>query len=93
MYIPPKKETTNKVPADAAHFLRTEIDSKDFKNENLTTKIRRNKTTKPYFFKKEIFLKILKQTKLYNFQMKYQLLNLEKMLSLPSKKLVKNIKN
>ena len=54
MYIPPKKETTNNIPADAAHFLRTEIDSTDFKNENLTTKIRRNKATKPYFFKKNI---------------------------------------
>ena len=34
------------------HFLRTEIDSTDFKNETLTTKIRRNKAEKPYFFKK-----------------------------------------
>ena len=35
------------------HFLRTEIDSTDFKNETLTTKIRRrNKAEKPYFLKK-----------------------------------------
>ena len=67
MYIPPKKETTNNIPADAAHFLRTEIDSTDFKNEDLTTKIRRNKATKPYLKNIYIFLKILKQTKLYNF--------------------------
>ena len=66
MYIPPKKETTNNIPADAVHFLRTEIDSTDFKNENLTTKIRRNKSTNPYL-KKKIFLKILKQMKPYNF--------------------------
>ena len=54
MYIPPKKETTNNIPADAAHFLRTEIDSTDFKNENLTTKIRRNKSTNPYLKKQNI---------------------------------------
>ena len=40
----------NNIPGDARHFLRTEIDSTDFKNENLTTKIRRNKAEKPYFF-------------------------------------------
>ena len=42
----------NNIPADAGHFLRTEIDSTDFKNENLTTKIKRNKAEKPYLFKK-----------------------------------------
>ena len=30
----------NNIPADAGHFLRTEIDSTDFENENLTTKAR-----------------------------------------------------
>ena len=44
----------NNIPADAGHFLRTEIDSIDFKNENLTTKIRRNKAEKPHLFKKNI---------------------------------------
>ena len=44
------------------HFLRTEIDSTDFKNENLTTKIRRNKAEKPYL-KKKILQKILKPYK------------------------------
>ena len=39
MLIPPKNETTNKTPSDSAHLLRTEIDSTDFKKENLTTKI------------------------------------------------------
>ena len=34
-------------------FLSTEIDSKDFKNENLTTNIRRNKAEKPYLKKKK----------------------------------------
>ena len=33
--------------ADAGHSLSTEI---DFKNEKLTTKLRRNKAKKPYFF-------------------------------------------
>ena len=47
------------IPADAGHFLNTEIDATDFKNENLTSKIRRNKAKKPCFFKK-IFQKILK---------------------------------
>ena len=37
----------NNIPAEAGHFLRTEIDSIDFKNENLTTKIRRNQEEKP----------------------------------------------
>ena len=46
----------NNIPGDARHFLRREIDSTDFKNENLTTKIRRNKAEKPYFFKKNILL-------------------------------------
>ena len=41
----------NIVPADAGHFLRTGIDSTDFKNENLTTKARQ----KSHIFKKNIF--------------------------------------
>ena len=41
----------NKIPRDAGHFLRREI---DFKNEKLTTKLRRNKARKPYFLKKYI---------------------------------------
>ena len=49
----------NNIPAEAGHFLRTEIDSIDFKNENLTTKVTRNQEEKPYFFK-IIFEKILK---------------------------------
>ena len=42
----------NDIPADAGHFLRTDIDSTDFKNEKLTTKTRRNQAEKPYLFKK-----------------------------------------
>ena len=49
----------NNIPADAGHFLKTEIDSIDFKNENLTSKIRRKLEEKPYLFKKT-FEKILK---------------------------------
>ena len=40
MFVAPKNETKNNIPADAGHFLRTEIDSKDFKNENSTAKTR-----------------------------------------------------
>ena len=43
-----KKIKTNNIPADSAHFIRTEIDSTDFKKENLVTKKRRQKTKKPY---------------------------------------------
>ena len=38
MFVPPKNETKNNIPADAGYFLRTEIDSTDFKTENSTTK-------------------------------------------------------
>ena len=51
MYLQKIREK-KKNPSDAGHFLRKEIDSKDFENENLTTKIRRNKEAKLYFFKK-----------------------------------------
>ena len=45
----------NNIPADAGHFLRTKIDSIDFKNENLTAKIRRNKAEKSILFFKKYF--------------------------------------
>ena len=50
------------IPADAGYFVRIEIDSTDFKNENLTAKRRRNEAEKQYFFKK-ISENILKQRK------------------------------
>ena len=34
MFLPAKNEPTNNIPGDAAHFLRTEIDSTNFKKEN-----------------------------------------------------------
>ena len=40
------------IPADAGYFVRIEIDSTDFKNENLTAKRRRNEAEKQYFLKK-----------------------------------------
>ena len=50
MFVPPKYETKkNDIPADAGHFLRAEIDSADFENQNLSTKIRKNKAEKQYF--------------------------------------------
>ena len=49
IFVPPKKKTTNKIPGDSGHFIRTEIDNTDFKNENLVTKKRRKRTDKtPY---------------------------------------------
>ena len=48
IFVPPKKETTNKIPADAGHFIRTEIDLTDFKKENLASKVRKSETRKPY---------------------------------------------
>ena len=44
MFVPPKKEETNEIPGDAGYFIRTEIDSTDFKKENLASKVRKNKT-------------------------------------------------
>ena len=51
MFVPPKKEETNKIPDDAGHFIRTEIDSTDFKKENLASKVRKNQTRKPHISK------------------------------------------
>ena len=49
IFIPPKKEETNNIPPDAGHFLRTEIDSTDFKKENLASKARKEKIKKAIF--------------------------------------------
>ena len=68
IFVPPKKEMTNKIPDDAGHLIRTEIDSTDFKKENLTLKIRKDKTKKPYFYKekknkkRQKILKLLKRS-------------------------------
>ena len=59
------------IPADDGRFLSTKIDSRDFKNENLSTKIRRNKARKPYFLK-NFFQKIFKQTKPSNKKSTYK---------------------
>ena len=53
LYIQKMRQKTY-IPADAGHFLRTDIDSTVFKNENLTSKIQRHKVEKPYIFKKHI---------------------------------------
>ena len=53
IFVPPKKEMTNKIPDDAGHSIRTEIVSTDFQKENLTSKIRKDKTKKPYFYKEK----------------------------------------
>ena len=53
MYLQKLREKN--IPADAGHFSSQEIDSTDFKNDNLTAKIRRNKAQK--------LQKILKQKK------------------------------
>ena len=51
MSVPPKNETKTQYSCRYWAFLRTKI---DFKNEKLTTKLRRNKAEKPYFKKKHI---------------------------------------
>ena len=48
---PPKKVEINKIPDDAGHFIRTEIDSTDFKKENHATKIKRNKNVRKSYKK------------------------------------------
>ena len=53
IFVPPKKETTNKIPEDACLFIRIEIDLADFKKENLSSKIRKDKTKKPIFYKEK----------------------------------------
>ena len=49
IFVPPKKEDKNNIPGDAGHFVRTEIDSTDFKIENLASKIRKSKKTKNWY--------------------------------------------
>ena len=39
MFIPPKNMLKNKIPYNAGHFMRTEIDSTDLKKSNLAPKI------------------------------------------------------
>ena len=52
MFVPSKNETKeNNIPANAGNFLRKEIYSTDFKNENVTTKKRTSKAGKSYFSK------------------------------------------
>ena len=53
IFIPPKKEKINSIPADAGHFIRSETDSTDFKKENLASKKRKEKIKKPYINLKE----------------------------------------
>ena len=43
IFVSPRKKTENKIPGDTGHFIRTEIDDTDFKNENLVTKKKKNK--------------------------------------------------
>ena len=52
----------NNFSSDPVHFLRTEIDSTAFKSEISTTKMRKNKAEKLYFFQK-IFQNIWKEMK------------------------------
>ena len=53
IFVPTKKEDSNKISGDAGHFIRTEIESTDFKNENLASKeIRKKSVRKPYLKEK-----------------------------------------
>ena len=47
IFIPPKKEKINSIPADAGHFIRSETDSTDFKKRKsrIKKKKRKDKTT------------------------------------------------
>ena len=68
IFIPPKREPANNIPEDAAHFIKTEIDSTDFKKENLASKVKKKKKKKKpenrtFQLKKMICQKILKQSK------------------------------
>ena len=92
MFVPPKNETANNIPSNAGHFLRTKIDSTDFKNKNLTTKIRKNKAKKPYLFEKNI-PKDLKTNETMQLLDEISTLEPGKNAQLAAKKLVKNIKN
>ena len=47
IFVPQKKVEINDIPGDAGHFIRIEIDSTDFKNESLASKVRKNKNRKP----------------------------------------------
>ena len=46
IFIPPKKIDQNKIDKDAGHFIRTEIDSTDFRKENLASKSKKSKNSK-----------------------------------------------
>ena len=63
IFVPHKKIETNNIPADSAHFTRTEIDSTDFKKENLVTKERRQKRKKTYLNIKKWRPKVKDETK------------------------------
>ena len=49
IFVPPKKEDKNNIPGDAGHFIRNEIDSTDFKKENLASKTRKSKKTRKWY--------------------------------------------
>ena len=53
IFIPPKKEKTNNIIPDSAHFIRSEIDSTGFKKENLASKVRKKEIKKTYLNIKE----------------------------------------
>ena len=39
IFVPPKKTEENKIPTDAGHYIRSEIDATDLKKSNLASKI------------------------------------------------------
>ena len=54
IFVPPKKIDQNKISGDAGHFIRTEIDSTDFKNENLVSKMKKSKKSKKAPYQKTV---------------------------------------
>ena len=91
LFVPPKKGKTD----ETGHFVGTEIDSTDFKNENLASKVRKNKTRKPYTSKEKIenIPKDAETVETINILEEIATLKPGKMHNLLPKKLVKNIKN
>ena len=67
IFIPPKKEKTNNIIPDSAHFIRSERDLTDFKKENLASKVRKKIKNKKTIFKyKRMETKSKRWNKRYN---------------------------
>ena len=82
IFIHPKTEKTNNIIPDSVHFIRSEIDSTDFKKENLASKVKKKKDQKTIFKYKTETIDVLEEISRLN----------SRKNRLPQKKLVRNIK-